>query len=128
MLRSFIGPGSFGSRMPAKIQEQRSRRNWLCDWSRGNGAGQTTSISLMLGLRRPTGGQAGLFGRAPADRRARSRCGVMLQESGTTGVLTVREIVDLFRAYYPSPLAPAAAITMAGLDARADARAGTLSG
>ncbi|HYS17238.1 MAG TPA: ABC transporter ATP-binding protein [Candidatus Binatia bacterium] len=93
-----------------------------------NGAGKTTSISLMLGLRRPTGGQARLFGLDPADRRARSRCGVMLQESGTTGVLTVREIVDLFRAYYPSPLATAAAITMAGLDARADARAGTLSG
>jgi len=93
-----------------------------------NGAGKTTSISLMLGLRRPTGGQARLFGLDPADRRARSRCGVMLQESGTTGVLTVREIVDLFRAYYASPLPTAAAITMAGLDTRADARAGTLSG
>src|SRR6267142_2189967 len=90
--------------------------------------GVDLSISLMLGLRRPTGGQARLFGLDPADRRARSRCGVMLQESGTTGVLTVREIVDLFRAYYPSPLATAAAITMAGLDARAEARAGTLSG
>jgi len=93
-----------------------------------NGAGKTTSISLMLGLRRPTGGQARLFGLDPADRRARSRCGVMLQESGTTGVLTVREIVDLFRAYYASPLPTAAAITMAGLDTRADARASTLSG
>jgi len=52
-----------------------------------NGAGKTTSISLMLGLRRPTGGEARLFGFDPADQRARSRCGVMLQESGTTGVL-----------------------------------------
>jgi ABC-2 type transport system ATP-binding protein len=69
-----------------------------------NGAGKTTSISLMLGLRRPTGGEARLFGLDPTDRRARSRCGVMLQESGTTGVLTVREIVNLFRAYYPASL------------------------
>src|SRR5438105_10882947 len=61
-----------------------------------NGAGKTTAISLMLGLRRPTAGQARLFGVDPCDRRARSRCGVMLQESGITGVLTVREIVDLF--------------------------------
>ena len=52
----------------------------------------------------------------------------MLQESGTTGMLTVREIVDLFRAYYPSPLPAARAITLAGLDAKAGARAGTLSG
>ncbi|HMB87517.1 MAG TPA: ATP-binding cassette domain-containing protein, partial [Methylomirabilota bacterium] len=36
-----------------------------------NGAGKTTSISLMLGLRQPTGGQARLFGLPPTDRRAR---------------------------------------------------------
>jgi ABC-2 type transport system ATP-binding protein len=93
-----------------------------------NGAGKTTSISLMLGLRRPTAGAARLFGLDPTDRRARSRCGVMLQESGTTGVLTVRELVDLFRAYYPSPLPTTRAIELAGLDTKAEARAGTLSG
>ena len=93
-----------------------------------NGAGKTTSISLMLGLRRPTGGEARLFGLDPTDRRARSRCGVMLQESGTTGVLTVREIVNLFRAYYPSSLPAERAIALAGLDAKANARIATLSG
>jgi len=93
-----------------------------------NGAGKTTSISLMLGLRRPTTGAARLFGLDPADRRARSRCGVMLQESGTTGVLTVREIVDLFRAYYPASLPAERAIALAGLDAKANARIATLSG
>jgi ABC-2 type transport system ATP-binding protein len=93
-----------------------------------NGAGKTTSIALMLGLRHPTGGRARLFGLDPNDRRARSRCGVMLQESGTTAVLTVAEIVDLFRAYYPSPLPTARAIRLAGLDDKAGARIGTLSG
>ena len=92
-----------------------------------NGAGKTTSISLMLGLRRPTGGEARLFGLDPTDQRARSRCGVMLQESGTTGVLTVRELVDLFRSYYPSPLPAATAIARAGLDAKAGVRAGIYS-
>jgi ABC-2 type transport system ATP-binding protein len=93
-----------------------------------NGAGKTTSISLMLGLRKPTGGQIRLFGLPPTDRRARSRAGVMLQESGTTGVLTVRELVTLFGTYYPSPLPPDRAITMAGLADKADARVVTLSG
>ena len=93
-----------------------------------NGAGKTTSISLMLGLRQPTAGQVRLFGRPPADPRARSRCGVMLQESGTTSVLTVGEIVDVFRAYYPAPLSAERAIAMAGLTEQAAARVGTLSG
>jgi ABC-2 type transport system ATP-binding protein len=93
-----------------------------------NGAGKTTSISLMLGLRRPTGGEARLFGLDPENRRARSRCGVMLQESGTTGVLSVTEIVNLFRAYYPAPLPAARAIALAGLEAKARARIATLSG
>ena len=68
-----------------------------------NGAGKTTSISLMLGLRQPTAGQVRLFGLPPTDRRARSRCGVMLQESGTASVLTVREIVDVFRVLLSRP-------------------------
>jgi ABC-2 type transport system ATP-binding protein len=93
-----------------------------------NGAGKTTSISLMLGLRRPTAGRARLFGLDPADRRARSRTGVMLQESGVPGTLTVRELVDLFRAYYPRPLPTARAIGLAGLEDKRDARVAQLSG
>ncbi|TMD06529.1 MAG: ABC transporter ATP-binding protein [Chloroflexi bacterium] len=69
-----------------------------------NGAGKTTAISLMTGLRKPTSGSARLFGLAPTDIRARSRMGVMLQESGVPLSLRVREIVDLFRTYYPRPL------------------------
>src|ERR1700687_4017197 len=47
-----------------------------------NGAGKTTAISLMLGLRKPTAGIVELFGLPPADRRARSRGGVMVHECG----------------------------------------------
>jgi ABC-2 type transport system ATP-binding protein len=93
-----------------------------------NGAGKTTAISLMLGLRRPTSGGVRLFGLAPGDLRARSRCGVMLQESGVPDLLTVRDLVRLFRAYYPRKLPSDQVIRQAGLEEKADSRAGDLSG
>jgi ABC-2 type transport system ATP-binding protein len=93
-----------------------------------NGAGKTTSISLLLGLRKPTSGQALLFGLKPDDLKARSRVGVMLQESGIPAMLKVREIVDLFRSYYPKPMASDRAIAMAGLEEKSGALVKELSG
>jgi ABC-2 type transport system ATP-binding protein len=93
-----------------------------------NGAGKTTSISLLLGLRKPTSGKALLFGLDPTHLDARSRVGVMLQESGIPAMLKVREIVDLFRSYYPKPLASERAIAMAGLEEKANALVKELSG
>jgi ABC-2 type transport system ATP-binding protein len=93
-----------------------------------NGAGKTTSISLLLGLRKPTSGQALLFGLKPDDLNARSRVGVMLQESGIPAMLKVNEIVDLFRSYYPKPMDRDRAIAMAGLEEKANALVKELSG
>jgi ABC-2 type transport system ATP-binding protein len=93
-----------------------------------NGAGKTTSISLMLGTRKPTSGTARLFGLNPRDLKARSRIGVMLQESGVPGMLKVEEIVSLFSSYYPAPLPTAQAIAMAGLEEKAKSLVKDLSG
>jgi ABC-2 type transport system ATP-binding protein len=93
-----------------------------------NGAGKTTSINLMLGLRNPTSGKARLFGLGPTDRRARSRCGVMLQESGVPTMLKVRELVDLFSSYYPRPMPAERAMALAGLEDQANRASSKLSG
>jgi ABC-2 type transport system ATP-binding protein len=93
-----------------------------------NGAGKTTAMSIMLGTRRPTSGTARLFGLSPRDLRARSRIGVMLQESGVPGVLRVTEIVGLFASYYPQPLKTAEAIAIAGLEEKSSSQVKDLSG
>jgi ABC-2 type transport system ATP-binding protein len=93
-----------------------------------NGAGKTTSISLLLGLRKPTSGTAKLFGLNPTDRHARSRAGVMLQESGVPQVLKVTEMIDLFRSYYPSPMPTARVLELAGLEDKAQSQTKDLSG
>jgi ABC-2 type transport system ATP-binding protein len=93
-----------------------------------NGAGKTTSVWLSPYLEPPARRDFRPVGAPSSGGRARSRCGVMLQESGTTSVLTVREIVDVFRVYYPAPLPAERAIAMAGLTEQAAVRIGTPSG
>jgi ABC-2 type transport system ATP-binding protein len=80
-----------------------------------NGAGKTTAISIMLGLRKASSGTVRLFGKAPTDRAAKARTGVMLQESGVPETLRVAELVQLFQSYYPYTLPTDEIIERAGL-------------
>jgi ABC-type Fe3+/spermidine/putrescine transport system ATPase subunit len=86
-----------------------------------NGAGKTTAIAIMLGLRTPSSGEVRLLGRRPRDLAARSRVGVMLQESGVPDEIRVREMVDLFSSYYPVRFRPARP-SRAGLEDKERAR------
>jgi ABC-2 type transport system ATP-binding protein len=61
-----------------------------------NGAGKTSTLEVVEGHRPATSGTVRIFGRSPRDRRAvRARTGIMLQESGFSPDLTVRESVGL---------------------------------
>ncbi|MFY1688413.1 ABC transporter ATP-binding protein [Plantactinospora sp. WMMB782] len=61
-----------------------------------NGAGKTSALETIEGHRTPTSGTVRVFGHSPRDRRlVRPRMGVMLQESGFSPDLTVRESVRL---------------------------------
>jgi ABC-2 type transport system ATP-binding protein len=52
----------------------------------------------------------------------------MLQESGVPGELRVREVIDLFRSYYPRPLPTDEIVARAGLEEKGRSRVGSLSG
>jgi ABC-2 type transport system ATP-binding protein len=68
-----------------------------------NGAGKTTAIALLLGLRVPDEGWARLFGREPRRVYARRRIGVVPQEVAFPPTLRVREVFELVRRHYEEP-------------------------
>ncbi len=93
-----------------------------------NGAGKTTAVNLMLGLVRATSGTVKLFGMNPQDISARERVGAMLQISGVPETVTVKEHIELFSSYYPSPLPFADVLALAGLTGLERRLYGKLSG
>jgi ABC-2 type transport system ATP-binding protein len=93
-----------------------------------NGAGKTTALAVLLGLRTPDAGAARLFGGDPRDPSSRRRLGVVPQEIAFPPTLRVREIVDLVRAHFESPVPTDAVVEHFGLGVVAGRQAGGLSG
>ncbi|HEX7342609.1 MAG TPA: ABC transporter ATP-binding protein [Rhodanobacteraceae bacterium] len=91
------------------------RRGELLSVLGPNGAGKSTSISLLLGLIRPSAGQVELFGRDPQNIDARRRIGVMLQEASLPETLRVGELLRLTASYYPNPRPLAESAELAGV-------------
>lgn len=93
-----------------------------------NGAGKTTTINMMLGLLEPSVGQVGLMGEDPVKPRNRIHLGAMLQDIGAPETLKVRELIELWSAYYPKPLSLAEVLEISDLKSIKDRRFGQLSG
>ena len=93
-----------------------------------NGAGKTTAIGIMTGLRRADSGSVKVLGGDPRDAAVRRRIGLTPQESGFPNTLRVREIIRLVRAHYPAPLSDADLFARFSLQALWRRQAGGLSG
>lgn len=95
-----------------------------------NGAGKSTTVELLAGARAPDAGRVRVLGLDPrADRgRVRGVLGVQLQGASLHGALTVRELVRLYRSFYPRGLEPDRLIERVGLGASRDTRFEKLSG
>jgi ABC-2 type transport system ATP-binding protein len=95
-----------------------------------NGAGKTTTVEILEGYRQRDAGDVRVLGEDPARAGSdfRARIGIVLQSSAVYHLLTVREIVELFAGYYPSPRSPDSVVELVGLAGKRDERVRTLSG
>ncbi|MFF4950969.1 ABC transporter ATP-binding protein [Streptomyces chattanoogensis] len=95
-----------------------------------NGAGKTSTVELLEGLAAPSGGQVRVLGHDPYTERSavRPRIGVMLQEGGFPSELTALETVQMWAGCTSGARPVREALSMVGLDRRADVRVKQLSG
>lgn len=95
-----------------------------------NGAGKSTTVEILEGYRHRDGGDVSVLGADPqrAGSRWRERIGIVLQTTKDLSLLTVRESLRTFAAYYPNPRSIEETMELVGLTDKADARGNALSG
>jgi ABC-2 type transport system ATP-binding protein len=82
-----------------------------------NGAGKTSTVEALEGLRRPASGRVAVLGLDPQrqHRQLRKRIGVMLQEGGIQPAARAGELLRHAAALYPAPLDRAELLDRVGL-------------
>jgi ABC-2 type transport system ATP-binding protein len=95
-----------------------------------NGAGKTSTVEILEGYRRRTGGAVSVLGEDPAHAGSawRDRIGIVLQSNSLDPYLTVRESLELYAGYFSHPRSVEGTIALVGLEEKADERARKLSG
>jgi len=61
-----------------------------------NGAGKTTTLKLLMGLLRPTSGEARILGRPPGDVRIQQQVGFLPEQPSFYEYLTGRELLNFY--------------------------------
>jgi ABC-2 type transport system ATP-binding protein len=95
-----------------------------------NGAGKTTTVEILEGLRKPDAGQTTVLGIDVANGAddLKPRIGVSLQTAALYPKLTVAELIDLFRSFYPRARPRDELIDLLELGERRNAQSQVLSG
>jgi len=95
-----------------------------------NGAGKTTIVEILEGYRQRDSGDVSVLGQDPrtAGRSLRERVGLVLQEAAVPPLLTARELIEMYRGYYPHPRPTGEVLELVGLSEKADERVRRLSG
>ena len=121
---------SYGATEAVKGIDLRVERGEIFALLGPNGAGKTTTVEILEGHRKRSAGDVSVLGHDPGrgERAFKERIGIVLQETGVEPYLTVAEVIDLFRGYYPAPLAVDEIVELVGLQDKRDTGVSKLSG
>jgi ABC-2 type transport system ATP-binding protein len=122
---------TYGNVEALKGLDLRVPRGAVCGLLGRNGAGKTTTIKVLLGMVRPTAGQARVFGLAVDDAEAsvaiRSRTGFVSEDKDLYSGMTVGELLRFTPGFYPNWRADLASAYLTQFELRADAAVKDLS-
>ena len=95
-----------------------------------NGAGKSTTVEILEGYRERSGGEVTVLGVDPrhATLEWKARLGIVLQQTGESGNVSVREQLAHFASLYPNPRDVDEVIAAVGLEEKAKTRIKSLSG
>jgi ABC-2 type transport system ATP-binding protein len=97
-----------------------------------NGAGKTTTLECCIGIGRPTSGSVRVLGLDPTNRRdlarLRPQIGVQLQATSLPEKANVREVLELYAAYYGIASRADEMAGRVGLDGKLDRQIAQMSG
>ncbi len=95
-----------------------------------NGAGKTTIVEILEGLREADSGEIVFLGK-PCERigrKEKERIGVVLQQTTLLPRIKVREMLEMFSAFYSKTVSTAQLLEICSLEDKAEALVETLSG
>lgn len=122
----------FGTTIAVRSLSMTVQRGEVFGFLGPNGAGKTTVVKLLLGLVRPTSGEALVLGAPVGDRETRRRIGYLPELFRFQALLTAREVLRLHCRLMGLPKASweeeeRVALETVGLLERGDDRVGTFS-
>lgn len=122
---------SYGSVQALAGLDLRIPRGSICGLLGRNGAGKTTTIKVLLGMVRPSSGQARVFGLAADDAKAsvaiRMRAAFVSEDKELYDGMSVETLIRFTAAFYPRWRTDLAAELLARLELRPDATVKSLS-
>lgn len=95
-----------------------------------NGSGKTSTVECLEGLRRPSGGKIEILGCDPLTNRQQiyQQIGIQLQETDYPENIRVKELCQLFSAFYETPAHWQLLLKQLGLSEKANRMVKRLSG